>query len=199
VMCRVERPEREPSDPDQVGAGPKPGSEGTSKVRASRPERARELVSERALQGTAGSYIDIPLISGDRDDSGLTNHSADADASSDDRSSGDYGVLTIYSTDADAFNGDEVALLDELGGDFAYGIRTLRMRLDHRAAAEQLAFLAYHDPLTKLPNRRLLRERFERAAANADRAGDRVAVLFLDLDSFKEINDAGMSYKRSFR
>jgi diguanylate cyclase (GGDEF)-like protein/PAS domain S-box-containing protein len=189
VMCRVERSEHDPSGPDQVGAGPKPGSEGTSEVRASRPERARERLSERALQGTAGSHIDIPLRSGDRDDSGLTNHSADPDASSDDRISGDYGVLTIYSTDADAFSRDEVALLDELGGDVAYGIRTLRMRLDHRAVAEQLAFLAYHDPLTKLPNRRLLRERFERAAANAGRAGDRVAVLFLDLDSFKEIND----------
>jgi diguanylate cyclase (GGDEF)-like protein/PAS domain S-box-containing protein len=83
----------------------------------------------------------------------------------------------------------EYTIIVELGGDVAYGIRTLRMRLDHRAVAEQLAFLAHHDPLTKLPNRRLLRERFERVAANADRAGDRVAVLFLDLDNFKEIND----------
>ena len=189
VLCRVERSERDPADPDQVGARPKPGSEGTAKVPAIRPERAPELVSERAMQSPAGSSIDIPLISGDRDDGGLTNHWAPADAGSADRSSGDYGVLTIYSTDADAFSRDEVALLDALGGDVAYGIRTLRMRLDHRAVAEQLAFLAYHDPLTKLSNRRLLRERFERAAANADRAGDRVAVLFLDLDSFKEIND----------
>jgi diguanylate cyclase (GGDEF)-like protein/PAS domain S-box-containing protein len=167
VICRIERSEREPADP------------------AVRPDRAPELVSERP----AGSCIDIPLISGDRDDSGLTNHSADADAGSADRISGDYGVLTIYSAEPDAFSRDEVALLDELGGDVAYGIRTLRMRLDHRAATDQLAFLAYHDPLTKLPNRRLLRERFERAAANADRTGDRVAVLFLDLDNFKEIND----------
>jgi diguanylate cyclase (GGDEF)-like protein/PAS domain S-box-containing protein len=189
VLCRVERSEREPADPDQVGARSKPGSEGSSKAPAIHPGRAPELVSERALPSPAGSYIDIPLTSGDRDHSGLTNHSADADAGSDDRISGDHGVLTIYSIDANAFSRDEVALLDELGRDVAYGIRTLRMGLNHRAAEEKLAFLAYHDPLTKLPNRRLLRERFERAAANADRAGDRVAVLFLDLDSFKEIND----------
>jgi hypothetical protein len=67
----VERSERDPPDPDHVGARPKPGSEGTSKVPAIRPERTPELVSERAMQSPAGSYIDIPLTSGDRDDSGL--------------------------------------------------------------------------------------------------------------------------------
>lgn len=49
--------------------------------------------------------------------------------------------------------------------------------------------LAYHDPLTQLPNRRLLEDRLEHAIRNARRNGQRMALLLIDLDKFKPIND----------
>lgn len=61
---------------------------------------------------------------------------------------------------------------------------------ERKAAESKIEYLAYHDQLTGLPNRLLARDRFEQAAAHAERSGFKVAMLFLDLDHFKTINDA---------
>ena len=59
-----------------------------------------------------------------------------------------------------------------------------------RRKDEHIHHLAYHDPLTGLPNRRLLQDRLEHAIAVAQRQQNGVALMFLDLDHFKMINDS---------
>lgn len=59
-----------------------------------------------------------------------------------------------------------------------------------KAAEERIEFLAYYDALTGLPNRTLLRDRLQQAIAHARRYGTNVALMFLDLDRFKNINDS---------
>jgi len=75
---------------------------------------------------------------------------------------------------------------DEAVGGLALNFRdvTERKRLE-----EQLRQLALHDPLTLLANRSLLRDRVEHALALAQRTGLEIAVMFLDLDNFKNVND----------
>jgi diguanylate cyclase (GGDEF)-like protein/PAS domain S-box-containing protein len=60
---------------------------------------------------------------------------------------------------------------------------------DRKRAEEEIEHLAYHDALTGLPNRKCLQDHMELALAQAQRAGSRLAVLFLDLDRFKLVND----------
>lgn len=60
-----------------------------------------------------------------------------------------------------------------------------------RQAESELEHRASHDPLTGLPNRRRLQCKLQSAIAHAAQAGDCLAVLYLDLDGFKEVNDQG--------
>ncbi len=60
---------------------------------------------------------------------------------------------------------------------------------DRKVIQQRMQHLAYHDNLTGLPNRSLLQDRLARSIARAERSGRHVAVLFIDLDNFKNIND----------
>jgi diguanylate cyclase (GGDEF)-like protein len=61
---------------------------------------------------------------------------------------------------------------------------------EHKRAEQTLARLTHYESLTGLPNRALLTDRLNHAIARADRSGSLLAVMILDLDNFKEINDA---------
>ena len=61
---------------------------------------------------------------------------------------------------------------------------------ERKVAEERLAHLAYHDPLTGLPNRAMFNEHLELVLARARRSGSGAAVLFIDLDDFKLVNDS---------
>ncbi len=57
-------------------------------------------------------------------------------------------------------------------------------------ARRRIRHMAEHDPLTELPNRRQLQEKLDLALAYAKRSGKKVAVMFIDLDGFKAVNDS---------
>jgi diguanylate cyclase (GGDEF)-like protein len=74
-----------------------------------------------------------------------------------------------------------------IGGFQAHFLWTLLTRL--KQTNEQITRLAHHDPLTGLPNRILFYDRLNQAIARARRDKEQLAVLFLDLDGFKPVND----------
>lgn len=69
-------------------------------------------------------------------------------------------------------------------------LREVKVRQERIKADERVAYLAYHDPLTDLPNRTLLHDRLQQAILTSKREGKALSLLVLDLDGFKEINDA---------
>lgn len=98
------------------------------------------------------------------------------------------GALVMAAAEADAFDAREVALLQELADDLAYGIANLRTRAQHRAAEATIARLAYYDALTGLPNRTRLREELHEAMQAARQQHRSLALLHLEVGRFHEIN-----------
>ena len=80
-------------------------------------------------------------------------------------------------------------LVDSKGG-YRGRIWYFRDITERKLAEERVQFLAYYDALTGLPNRTLLKDRLSKALARARRHQGKVALLFLDLDQFKNINDS---------
>ena len=92
-------------------------------------------------------------------------------------------TVVLRARERDFFDDEELRLLGELTANLSFALELMEKQ-------KQLDFLAYYDPLTGLPNRTLMRHQFTQAIDAARAAGQRMALVILDVDRFKAINDA---------
>jgi diguanylate cyclase (GGDEF)-like protein/PAS domain S-box-containing protein len=85
---------------------------------------------------------------------------------------------------------DDAAVIRDENGTPLYWSGVLSDVTDRKVLEDQLKHQAFHDPLTGLANRALFVDRVKHALERADRESSRVAVLYFDLDDFKNINDS---------
>ncbi|HYP47240.1 MAG TPA: GGDEF domain-containing protein [Thermoleophilaceae bacterium] len=99
------------------------------------------------------------------------------------------GALDLYSDVPVELATDEVDAAVVLADVAAIYLFNAQARTEAEANADDLRRRALHDPLTGLPNRELVHDRLEHALAKTSRSSAEVAVLFVDLDRFKAVND----------
>jgi diguanylate cyclase (GGDEF)-like protein/PAS domain S-box-containing protein len=92
------------------------------------------------------------------------------------------GVLALYAGEAGFFDDEEMKLLRELAGDIAFAI-------EHLDALGKVEYLAFHDPLTGLPNRTVLIDRLAQMLSAARRGNQLAGVMFFDVERFRLVND----------
>ena len=93
-----------------------------------------------------------------------------------------FAILTLYAPERNFFDNEELKLLTELAGDISFGLEFI-------AKEEKVDYLAYYDSLTGLPNRSLFFDRLTHQLGTAARDGLNVALVLMDLDRFRLIND----------
>ncbi|MEG3191750.1 EAL domain-containing protein [Lysobacter sp. D1-1-M9] len=84
----------------------------------------------------------------------------------------------------------QTGVVHEAGGQRGHYVAVVSDITDQKRAEQELRYLANYDTLTGLPNRTLLADRLSRAIVRARHNGRKIALLFLDLDRFKDINDS---------
>ncbi|GAB1262722.1 GAF domain-containing protein [Aurantivibrio plasticivorans] len=99
------------------------------------------------------------------------------------------GTLFLSAHERRVFDKEVVSLLENVAENLVYGIETLAQRREKTKVEARVQHLATHDELTGLPNRGLFSELLDQAIASAKRKKLAFAVMFIDLDGFKRIND----------
>ncbi len=95
---------------------------------------------------------------------------------------GVFGILSAHALQPRRFSPDDVSFLQSVGN-------ILAVAMERKNAEDRLAYLAQFDTLTGLPNRHLFHDRLLQTMAQAKRSGHPMAMLFVDLDRFKLVND----------
>jgi diguanylate cyclase (GGDEF)-like protein/PAS domain S-box-containing protein len=136
------------------------GVEHVAVVSSEAGDRPRSSLASWGTPTEAGSQLTVPIHTGDEV----------------------HGSLLAQATRANAFGADEHTFLIAVANVLATAHS--RQRTDQRMRHDAL-----HDPLTGLANRALCHDRIAHALAHSERAGNAVAVLFVDMDRFKRVND----------
>lgn len=92
------------------------------------------------------------------------------------------GILSAYSRVTHRFSPDDIGFVQSIAN-------TLNTAMERARSNERLTYMVQHDALTGLPNRLLLTDRLNVAMTHAERTGKRLALMFMDLDRFKNVND----------
>jgi len=99
------------------------------------------------------------------------------------------GVLSVQSVEPGRYRQRHLKVLQALAGFVAIALSNSSAHQNLLVAKEEIAYMATHDPLTGLPNRMQIIERLNQELKRCQRYDESLAVLFIDLDGFKEIND----------
>lgn len=99
------------------------------------------------------------------------------------------GALILYANEKCAFDEEIIGLLERMVESMVYALDNFELEAERVRSQERIRHLATHDGLTNLPNRMLFLEMLRGAIENGKRYGRSFAVLFIDLDRFKTIND----------
>jgi diguanylate cyclase (GGDEF)-like protein/PAS domain S-box-containing protein len=95
---------------------------------------------------------------------------------------GTFGILSAHALKPRRFGEDDLSFLQSVAN-------ILALAIERKGAEERLAYLAQFDALTALPNRHLFHDRLLQTMAQGRRSGNPMAVLYIDLDRFKLVND----------
>ena len=99
-------------------------------------------------------------------------------------------ILNYRKDGSTYWNEFEIVPIANEKGWYTHWVSVQRDITERKLIEEQLNQLAFYDPLTKLPNRRLLNDRLSQAIASSKRSGYYGALMFLDMDNFKQLNDS---------
>ena len=100
------------------------------------------------------------------------------------------GAFTLYAGDTNVFDEAARKLLFEMSSDISFALTNFAREAERLKAQERIQWLSQFDALTGLANHALLNDRFNHALRMAQRSGKPMALMSLDLDHFKNINDA---------
>ena len=100
------------------------------------------------------------------------------------------GVMLFMANEKDTFTPDLIELLQRLVENLSFGLENFDRADEKKRAEDRVQYLATHDVLTGLPNRAMFTELLEHSVKVARRGQRKNAVLFIDLDGFKFVNDS---------